>query len=141
VPSFREAYHIPAVIRWPRAVKQPGREVDALVAQVDWASTILEACGVQPQKTTSGLSLLPWLKGETPSEWRDALFTQMNGVELYYSQRITMTKDWKYVYNGFDYDELYDLRNDPHEMHNLAFPNLSAKRTQVLAGAGLTPNG
>ena len=43
VPSFREAYHIPAVIRWPKAVKQPGRQVDAFVAQVDWASTILEA--------------------------------------------------------------------------------------------------
>ena len=27
-----------------------------------------------------------------------------------------MTKDHKYVYNGFDYDEMYDLKNDPHEM-------------------------
>ncbi len=140
VPSFREAYHIPAVIRWPKAVKQPGRQVDAFVAQVDWASTILEACGVSPHKKISGLSLVPWLKDETPSDWRDTIFSQMNGVELYYSQRITMTKDWKYVYNGFDHDELYDLRNDPHEMHNLAFPDLAAKRAQVLAGEGLPPN-
>jgi arylsulfatase A-like enzyme len=141
VPSFREAYHIPAVIRWPKAVQRAGRQVDALVAQVDWASTILDACGVQPRKKLSGLSLVPWLKGQTPPQWRDALFTQMNGVELYYTQRITMTRDWKYVYNGFDYDELYDLRNDPHEMRNLAFPDLAAKRAQVLAGTGLTPHG
>jgi hypothetical protein len=31
-----------------------------------------------------------------------------------------MTPDFKYVFNGFDWDELYDLRVDPHEMRNLA---------------------
>ena len=31
-----------------------------------------------------------------------------------------MTADFKYVFNGFDRDELYDLRADPHEMRNLA---------------------
>ena len=31
-----------------------------------------------------------------------------------------MTKEYKYVYNGFDFDELYDLRTDPHEMVNVA---------------------
>ena len=31
-----------------------------------------------------------------------------------------MTREFKYVFNGFDMDELYDLRNDPHEMKNLA---------------------
>lgn len=137
VPSFHEAYHIPAVVRWPKGIKAPGRQVDALVDQVDWAPTILEACGVEAEKKLSGQSLLPWLRGETPEGWRTETCTQMNGVELYYTQRITMTKDWKYVYNGFDYDELYDLRRDPHEMHNLAFPDLQAGGERVRTGSGL----
>ena len=36
------------------------------------------------------------------------------------SQRIAITDRFKYVFNGFDYDELYDLRNDPEEMRNQA---------------------
>lgn len=141
IPAFREAYHIPAVVRWPGGIKEPGRQVDALVEQVDWAPTILEACGVQAQKKISGRSLMPWLRSEIPADWRSAVFSQMNGVELYYTQRIIMSKDWKYVYNGFDYDELYDLKNDPHEMHNLTFPDLSTKRAAVQSGKGLPRNG
>ena len=41
-------------------------------------------------------------------------------MELYYTQRSVTTRDCKYVFNGFDRDELYDLRCDPHEMTNLA---------------------
>jgi arylsulfatase A-like enzyme len=138
VPSFREAYHIPAIVAWPRSLHAPGRTVDAFVDQVDWAPTILEACGVTPRAEISGASLLPWLRGEIPGNWRTATCTQMNGVELYYTQRIVMTHDWKYVYNGFDYDELYDLRRDPHETVNLAFPDLLRKKAAVLTGEGLS---
>jgi arylsulfatase A-like enzyme len=139
VPSFQEAYHIPCVIRWPRGVVNPGRRVDALVSMVDFAPTILDAAGVQNHLRTSGSSLLPWMRGEPPSNWRDAVFTQLNGVELYYTQRIVITKDYKYVYNGFDYDELYDLRLDSHEMVNLAFPNLAQSRAAIEQGRGLEP--
>jgi arylsulfatase A-like enzyme len=138
VPSFREAYHIPAIISWPKVQHLPGRVIDAFVDQVDWAPTVLDACGVTPRVELSGASLLPWLRGETPAGWRTATCTQMNGVELYYTQRIVMTHDWKYVYNGFDYDELYDLRHDPHEMVNLAFPDLKRTQAAVLAGEGLS---
>ena len=68
----------------------------------------------------TGRSLAPFLRGETPAGWPDAFYSQFNGVELYYSQRIVATKEYKYVYNGFDFDELYDLRADPHEMVNLS---------------------
>ena len=68
----------------------------------------------------AGGSLVPFLDGDEPADWRDAHFTQFNGVELYYTQRVVRTQEHKYVYNGFDFDELYDLKADPHEMVNLA---------------------
>ena len=30
------------------------------------------------------------------------------------------TDSWKYVYNPYSEDELYDMKSDPHELHNLA---------------------
>ena len=44
----------------------------------------------------------------------------MNLVSTHDTQRILWRDDYKYVFNGFDEDELYDLSNDPHEMYNLA---------------------
>lgn len=137
VPSFREGYNIPCVIRWPKGIANPGRQVDAFVSTTDFAPTFLEAAGIPSSEfKMSGKSLLPWLRGETPADWRDAIFNQLNGVELYYTQRIVTTKDYKYVYNGFDYDELYDLKQDPHEMVNLAFPDVKLSRALVEDGKG-----
>jgi arylsulfatase A-like enzyme len=128
VPAFREAYHVPTIIRWPNGIAEPGRHVDAFVSHTDFAPTFLELAGVAPRIEHSGQSLLPWLLGETPASWRDAAFTQLNGVELYYTQRIVITGRYKYVYNGFDFDEMYDIENDPHELINLAFPDLAQMR-------------
>ncbi len=120
IPCFRGAYHIPAVMRWPAGIAQPGRRVDALVSEADYAPTLTELAGVKTDRHFTGQSLMPFIRGEQPADWRDALFTQCNGVELYYTQRAVMTRDYKYVFNGFDMDELYDLRRDRNEMHNLA---------------------
>jgi arylsulfatase A-like enzyme len=120
IPCFQGAYRIPAVIRWPKTVRNAGSQVGAFVSEADFAPTFLDAAGIHPERTFTGASLMPFLRGETPPNWRDAIHTQCNGVELYYTQRSVMTQDFKYTFNGFDLDELYDLRVDPHEMHNLA---------------------
>ena len=36
-----------------------------------------------------------------------------------YTQRIAITERFKYVFNAFDYDELYDLERDPDELRNV----------------------
>jgi len=120
IPCFRGAYHVPAVIRWPAAIKTPGERVDALVSLADLGPTFLEAADISVDRHFTGRSLIPFLVGDTPSPWRDDVHTQCNGVELYYTQRSVTTKDYKYTFNGFDQDELYDLVGDPHEMRNLA---------------------
>jgi len=120
VPAFREGYNVPCIMSWPGGIGNPGRMEDSFVTLADIGPTLLDVAGVPEQDGLTGRSMTPFLRGEQPEGWRDAFYSQMNGVELYYTQRAVQTHDWKYVYNGFDFDELYDLRADPHEMTNLA---------------------
>lgn len=133
IPCFRGAYNVPAVMRWPQGIADPGRRVDSFVSLADFGQTFTELAGSTPAPDLSGRSLSPFLGGETPEDWRDDIHTQCNGVELYYSQRSVRTKEFRYVFNGFDDDELYDLRVDPHEMRNVAMDEAYAdvKRQMV----------
>ncbi len=45
----------------------------------------------------AGKSIAPFLRDKTPDDWTDAFYSQMNGVELYYSQRVAATKGYKTV--------------------------------------------
>lgn len=134
LPCFRGAYHVPAIIRWPKGVSRPGRDVDAFVSLADFAPTFLELAGVETERTFTGQSLTPFLRDEEPHAWRDAVFTQSNGNELYGIQRSVTTRDWKYIYNGFDFDELYDLQCDPGETRNLAGDPQYADIVRAMAG-------
>lgn len=118
VAAFREATHIPCIMSWPTGIVQPGRLEDAVVTLADIAPTILHLASAPTQHCT-GRSLVPFLQNEPPADWPIAYHSQFNGVELFYTQRVVQTQQFKYVFNGFDFDELYDLRTDPHELTNL----------------------
>jgi arylsulfatase A-like enzyme len=120
IPCFRGAYNVPIIMRWPSGIANPGRQEGAFVSLADIAPTLLEVVGLQADSDLAGISLLPWMRDSNPGKWRDAVFTQFNGVELYYTQRSVTTRDFKLTFNGFDFDELYDLRIDPHDMVNQA---------------------
>ncbi|MEU9823102.1 sulfatase-like hydrolase/transferase [Pseudonocardia alni] len=123
--AFLSAYHVPLVIGGPGVTRRG--TVDATVSLIDVGPTLLELCGAGPGRAVSGRSLGPVLRGET-DRFRDDLFLQCNGNEAYGIQRILVHEGWKLVMNLFDYDELYDLGADPHEMHNLLAPARPAGR-------------
>ncbi|MBT3342844.1 MAG: sulfatase-like hydrolase/transferase [Gemmatimonadetes bacterium] len=118
LPSFLSCYHVPAIVKMPGG--QQGVVCDELVSLCDFGPTFLEMGSAQSPVAFAGHSLMPLLEGNAPAQWRDALFFQTNGNETYGIQRSVVTDRWRFVYNGFDYDELYDLASDPGQMLNLA---------------------
>ena len=80
----------PIVIRWPGRAKP--RACDALVQNIDFAPTILDACRADPPPETplDGKSLLPLLAG-TAKKVHDSLY-----FEIGYT-RAVVTDRWKYL--------------------------------------------
>ena len=78
----------------------------------------MAAAGAAKLPYADGRALQPLFQNPQRSDWADEILCAYYGGEYLYTQRIAITDRFKYVFNGFDYDELYDLRNDPEEMRN-----------------------
>ena len=66
---FEESYRTPLLIQWPGTTK-PGSVNKDMVSNVDFAETFLEMAGVKVPSDMQGRSMVPVLKGKTPSNWR-----------------------------------------------------------------------
>lgn len=118
---YDDIVRVPMIIRWPGVV-QAGSNCDAMVCNLlDLVPTLLEAAGLPlPEVNLHGRSLMPLLQGITPEDWPEQVVSTYNGQQFgLYIQRMLRTKDWKYIWNPTDVDELYDLQKDPEELHNV----------------------
>jgi arylsulfatase A-like enzyme len=130
---FEEGYRIPLIVRWPEA-GLAGTTCDRLVSLLDLGPTIMEMTGCGELSRAQGKSLVRLLRGREPAEWRDDAYAEFHGQTFFWTQRIVWTDQFKYVFNGFDFDELYDLRTDPHELTNLAGDPQYAHVCREMAG-------
>jgi arylsulfatase A-like enzyme len=83
----------------------------------------VQAAGAKPLVYQDGRSLPPLFESPDRHDWRDEILGAYYGGEFLYTQRLAITDQFKYVFNGFDIDELYDLEHDPEELHNIAYAN------------------
>jgi arylsulfatase A-like enzyme len=116
---YDEVCRIPLIARVPGCAG--GRRTDALAYNMDLMPTILELAGCDIPGDLDAVSLVPVLTGQRDRvRSDDTVYIEFHGHQQPYAQRLVRTRGAKYVFNGAEIDELYDLEHDPHELHNRA---------------------
>ncbi len=122
---YEESIRTPLIVRYPAAVTA-GDTIDGLVASVDIAPTVLDIAGVPIGDHIQGRSFVPLLLGNDGG-WRESVLIEFYTYEnpfpwhLDMDYRAIRTHQYKLIHwmQHPNEGELYDLVNDPYEMHNL----------------------
>lgn len=112
---FENAARVPLIIAGP-GVEASGASTKAIAEMVDFYPTLAQLSGLTPPDFVAGESLVPTLVDPEQGP-RDSALTQYNNG---YSLR---TERYRYTEWGNEGDlgrELYDHRDDPQELKNLA---------------------
>ena len=129
---YEESLSTPLVMHLPKGLERRGI-IDEMVQNIDYAPTFLELAGVPVPADIQGVSLVPLLKGKAASKqdkqkikhWRDAVYYHYyeypaeHDVRRHYGIRTDRYKLIHFYGHDVNSWELFDLKNDPHEMHNL----------------------
>jgi len=133
------AFHYEDLIRVPFIVRQPGRipagrRSDALISLVDLAPTFLAASGLSIPRTMTGVDQTPVFYGQQ-GRVRDHVVVENRHEPTTIHGKTYVDDRWKLtVYYRRPYGELFDLQNDPGEVHNLwDEPGMQEQRAELLA--------
>jgi arylsulfatase A-like enzyme len=151
----KDLFHDPSV-KIPLLVCDPsaaadgtrGTACDELVEAIDLVPTFLEALGADWRAQShrlEGRSLIPFLRGDAPAQWRRCVFSEYDyslipvaaqlGVEPRQA-RLFMVADkrWKYLHAPGFRPMLFDLETDPAELNDLgADPACEVERRRLAA--------
>lgn len=122
---YEDTIGVPLIVRGPGIA--PGRRLAAQVYLRDLFPTVCDLAGMRIPPPVEGKSLVPVLKGGAQS-----VHAQVFGYFMD-TQRMIRGERWKLIhYPKIERYQLFDLGNDPHEMHDLADdPRHGATRAEL----------
>ncbi len=110
--SSRAVTRVPLIVRYPRSVVE-GLVRSRVVETIDIFPTFCELAGLPVSDHLQGRSFVPLL-GDDPERTREDALTENS------YRKALATERFRFVANiGDESDELYDVENDPWELHNL----------------------
>jgi arylsulfatase A-like enzyme len=134
ITPYEEVYNVPLIIRDPNA-QGNGQDTDHVTSTGHVAPTILELAGCDPFEETHFRSLTPLLEDPRREDWEDEAFAEFHGQRYFFTQRILWRDQLKYVFNAYDFDEMYDLAVDPNELNNVVDdPAYAERKEEMLRG-------
>ena len=125
---YEESVRVPCLISWPDGLPADF-SVSAPLAGVDMVPTLLDLVEAPIPKTMDGRSIAGDLCARKQPEVKPIFAEIASDAAIYKKQFVpeqfaahVLVRDggWKYVWNRYDDNELYQLDTDPSEMANLA---------------------
>ena len=118
---YEESFRTPLLVYYPGGKHGVVKE---MVQNIDYAPTFLDVAGAKVPSDIQGQSFLPLLEGKKPANWRQSLYYHYyeypaeHSVCRHYGIR-TKRYSLMHFYNDINAWELYDLKKDPDQMHNI----------------------
>lgn len=117
--GFEEVYNIPLIMAGPGITR--GQVSEARVGLHDVCPTLLELTDCEGISAPDSRSFVPALSDPVANDEHFQIgYAEYFGTRYRLTQRVIWDGPWKYCHNGFDFDEMYNLDDDPYEMKNLA---------------------
>ena len=111
-----------------------GMSIKKPVSHVDLVATLLDFAGVARPKGLRGHSLLPMTRGVQTSH-PGFVYAESNSEGNCTGSFMIRQGDWKYIYSSWYGDRLlFNLKEDPGEMHNLAGNPAHSSKVKELHG-------
>ena len=131
---YEGGIRVPMIVRWPGKIK-PGAVSDQVWAFWDFLPTAADIAGLKPPANIDGISILPTLLGQKQTNQHQFLYWEFHEKG---SKQAVRMGDWKAVRLEIGKPlELYDLKSDIHEDHDVAkeHPDVVAKIEDYLKTA------
>jgi len=88
VGFFEQSYRIIGMVRAPQLAGGHGRLVDAFTENVDILPTLCDLIAAPIPAQCDGRSLVPWLAGDSPADWREMATWEYDWRQLYVSDDV-----------------------------------------------------
>ncbi len=116
-------FHYEDMLKVPMIVRQPGtvpagQTSTALQSLVDYAPTSLAWAGLPVPRAMSGLNQADVWRGVKPARRDHVLVEHRHQPTTMFLNTVVEERYKITLYYGHDYGELFDLHNDPAELHN-----------------------
>ncbi|MCB0629250.1 MAG: family 78 glycoside hydrolase catalytic domain [Saprospiraceae bacterium] len=118
---YDNSIRVPLIIYDPHSKQH--RDLNNMALNIDVPATILDIAGVPAPAVWQGKSLYPLVNGREKDLDRDTILIEhLWDFENIPPSEGVRTADWKYFryVNDRSIEELYNLKDDPQEIHNLA---------------------
>lgn len=128
--AYEASARVPFLAKMPASWNYPEHiETDAPVGWQDIMPTLLDAAGVEIPDSVTGKSLLPLMRGDEEGKPREVLHGEHSGCYDYNDGVHFLTDGHcKYIwYTQTGQEQLFNLDEDPNEIHDLARQEDSAK--------------